>query len=59
MISKYSVVWKKSKELSFWNINYVSGIKTKFLEYKIRFKSKNIKERFYHMYNVSKNSLWC
>ena len=39
MISKYSV-GLKSKELSFWNINYVSGIKTKFLEYKIRFKSK-------------------
>ena len=31
----------KSKELSFWSINYVSGIKkTKFLEYKIHFKSK-------------------
>ena len=41
MISKYSVVLK-SKKLSFWNINYVSGIKIKFLEYKIRFKSKKI-----------------
>ena len=58
MISKYSVVLK-SKELSFWSINYVSGIKTKFLEYKICFKRKNIKDHLYHMYNVSKNSLWC
>ena len=39
MISKYSIVLK-SKELSFWSINYVSWIKTKFLGYKIRFKSK-------------------
>ena len=36
MISKYS------KELSFWSINYVSGIKTKFLEYKILFQNKKI-----------------
>ena len=30
----------KSKELSVLNINYVSRVKTKFLEYKIRFKSR-------------------
>ena len=38
MVSKYSVI--ESKELSFWNINYISRIKTKFLEYKICFKNK-------------------
>ena len=38
MISKYSVI--ESKELSFWSINYVSRIKTMFLEYKICFKNK-------------------
>ena len=32
-----NTVQLKSKELSFWSINYVSGIKTKFLGYKIRF----------------------
>ena len=30
----------KSKELSFWNINYIFRIKTRFLECKIHFKSK-------------------
>ena len=30
----------KSRKLSFWNISYVSRIKTKFLEYKICFKDK-------------------
>ena len=30
----------ESEGLSFWNINYVSRIKTKFLGYKICFKGK-------------------
>ena len=38
MISKHSAI--ESKELSFWSINYVSRVKTRFLEYKIRFKNK-------------------
>ena len=35
-----NTVQLESKELSFWNINYISRIKTKFLEYKIRLKDK-------------------
>ena len=33
----------KSRKLRFWNINYISRVKTKFLEYKIRFKDKMLR----------------
>ena len=47
----------KSKEVSFWNINYVSRIKTKFLEYKIRFKDK-ISKNISKIYTILVRTLY-